>query len=116
MTMPVPFTCSGISTGGGRPIAYRAILVTPPIGYVYGWIAQDSDFGNWMAICMVEYASKIVIDSLTGQEIQRDVNDARATAVLDEIARSVQINPNPTPSFGSRRETSSVPSRATVAT
>jgi hypothetical protein len=104
MTTPVPFTCSGITAGGGQRIAYQAVLITPPSGYVYSWVAQSGDLGNWIAICVVEYASMIVIDSMTGAEIQRDVNDPRAASVLDQIVQSVQINPNPTPTFAGRRD------------
>jgi hypothetical protein len=98
MTTPVPFACHGPPREGGRRIEYYAVLITPPVGHVYDWTAS----GNWIRICVDEDAAMIVIDWMTGAEIQRNVNDPAAVTVLDQIAQSVQINPNPTPTIGPR--------------
>ena len=93
---PVPLTCSGISMGG-RLFAYHAIILDLPVGHIYSFAGQSGRFGNWASICILEYSSMIVFDSMTGVEIQRNVNDPRATPILDQIARDITLNPMPTP-------------------
>jgi hypothetical protein len=89
---PVPLLCSGI-TMGGQLYAYRGIIFDLPVGHVYSFLGGDT----WGSICVVEYSSSVIVDSMTGREMQRHVNDPRAAAVLDQIARNVTINPMPTP-------------------
>jgi hypothetical protein len=93
---PVPFICSGL-TMGGRLFAYHSVILDLPVGHVYSFAGQSGAMGNWASICIMEYSSSIVFDSMTGREIQRYVNDNRAVPVLNEIARKITINPMPTP-------------------
>ena len=92
---PVPLACSGGM--GGQLYAYHAIILDLPVGHVYAFRGQSGALGNWASICILEYSSMIVFDSMTGQEIQRTVNDPRAIPVLDQIARNITLNPMPTP-------------------
>jgi hypothetical protein len=85
--------CSGINAAGGDVVAYDGILVTLPPGYVYNWTANRDAFGDYISICAVELASHIVLDSVTGKELLRDVKHPDAGAVLDQIAAGTRINP-----------------------
>jgi hypothetical protein len=70
--------------------------VTVPAGGSYGSLPNgpiDAEIG--LRICHLESNSLVVISALSGREIERQVGDATGAAVLDQVAASAVLRPQP---------------------
>ena len=84
---------------GGDTIRISSIQVTVPTGYTYQWGPFVIPGGLHLRVCVIEYASEVTINALTGKETARVVKNPAAGPILDQIvasARLIQIPGQPT--------------------
>jgi hypothetical protein len=107
-------SCGPADYRGGQTITVLNLQITllAPGDYSVG-LGKADPLGTFVRICYVQGDSSVFFKA-DGSERNRVVNNASASAVLNEIARSVRVVATPTPASGGCPGPGSIPGGRTV--